>query len=238
MIPGEINADFVSALQDLCGNNRIKEHVLLKEFYCSVDRTTRALVKQYRPGPSMTRWKNRLKLAIIFTTWIEAWKTLDKILSVSGTTGHIAMIPGVGRAVITEEENLALFTNPRGIYNTFLGLYEAPRGRTWNGTIWAPPSRKHPAPAAAATPVSKIIAAANVAGKKARLMMVVATDDAFPEIDDDSETAVPYAHRDKKQNLVSAATRQAKAVEAPREKLDQKPPLQAGLKRNATRPTN
>ncbi|OWZ13389.1 hypothetical protein PHMEG_00013301 [Phytophthora megakarya] len=38
-------ADFAATLRDLCGNNRVKE----RQFYRSIDQTTRALVRQYRP---------------------------------------------------------------------------------------------------------------------------------------------------------------------------------------------
>ncbi|KAE8981168.1 hypothetical protein PR001_g24075, partial [Phytophthora rubi] len=45
MMPGETYADFAAALRDLCGNNRVRERVLLAQFYRSLDRTTRLLVK-------------------------------------------------------------------------------------------------------------------------------------------------------------------------------------------------
>ncbi|EGZ18310.1 hypothetical protein PHYSODRAFT_420164, partial [Phytophthora sojae] len=39
-MPGETYADFAAALRDLCDNNRIRERVLLAQFYRSLDRTT------------------------------------------------------------------------------------------------------------------------------------------------------------------------------------------------------
>ncbi|KAE9183142.1 hypothetical protein PF002_g26791 [Phytophthora fragariae] len=51
MMPGETYADFAAALRDLGGNNMIRERVLLAQFYHSLDRTTRLLVKQ-RPKPA------------------------------------------------------------------------------------------------------------------------------------------------------------------------------------------
>ncbi|KAE9067832.1 hypothetical protein PF006_g29912 [Phytophthora fragariae] len=51
MMPDETNADFAAALRDLGGNNMIRERVLLAQFYHSLDRTTRLLVKQ-RPKPA------------------------------------------------------------------------------------------------------------------------------------------------------------------------------------------
>ncbi|OWZ10378.1 hypothetical protein PHMEG_00016780 [Phytophthora megakarya] len=239
MIPGETYADFAAALRDLCGNNRIKERVLLEQFYRSIDRTTRALVKQHRPkirtleeavekateisDPIYNVAQGMENIGQAFVTAPDPY-----VVSVSGTTGHMAMIPGVGSAVIAEEEKLALFTNPRGVYNKFTGLYEAPRGRTWNGTVWAPPARKRPAPTAATTPAAKRVAATKFADQKAKVTMVVAADDALAAEDDDSDAGVSYAQPVRKQKTVAkrqkAATRLAKGVEAPRGKSDQKPP--------------
>ncbi|OWZ09828.1 LOW QUALITY PROTEIN: hypothetical protein PHMEG_00017409 [Phytophthora megakarya] len=239
MIPGETYADFVASLRDLCGNNRFTERVLLEKFYRSIYRTTRALVKQHRPkirtveeavekateisDPIYNVAQGMEKIGQAFVTAPDPY-----VVSVSGTTGHMAMIPGVGSAVIAEEEKLTLFTNPRGVYNKFTGLYVAPRRRTWNGTVWAPPARKRPAPAAATTPAAKRVAVTKFADQKAKVTMEVTADDVLAAEDDDSGADVSYAQPVKKQKTVAkrqkADTRLTKGVEVPREKPYQKPP--------------
>ncbi|EGZ08212.1 hypothetical protein PHYSODRAFT_405751, partial [Phytophthora sojae] len=46
MIPGETFVDFAAGLRDLCGQNRVSERVSLAQFYRSLEKTTRQLVKQ------------------------------------------------------------------------------------------------------------------------------------------------------------------------------------------------
>ncbi|EGZ18339.1 hypothetical protein PHYSODRAFT_559252 [Phytophthora sojae] len=152
MMPGETCADFAAALRDLCGNNRIRERVLLAQVYRSLDRTTIVLVKQ-RPNPTT------LEEAVDKATEIsdpidnvaqgmenigQAFVTAPDtyVVPVNGTTGQMALIPGVGSTNMAEEEKLACFTNSRGVYNKYLGLWEAPKGRVWNGHMWAPVLRK------------------------------------------------------------------------------------------------
>ncbi|OWZ08465.1 hypothetical protein PHMEG_00018991 [Phytophthora megakarya] len=119
------------------------------------------------------------------------------VVSVSGTTGHMAMIPGVGSAVVAEEEKLALFTNPRGVYNKFIGLYETPHGRAWNGTK---------------AKVTMVVAADDI--------LAAEDDDGDAGVSYDQ----PFRKQKTVANRQKAATRLAKGVEDPREKPDQKPP--------------
>ncbi|OWY90864.1 hypothetical protein PHMEG_00040813, partial [Phytophthora megakarya] len=202
MAPGETYADYAAALRDLCGNNRIKERVLLEQFYRSIDRTTRALVRQYRPKIKT------LEAAVEKATEIsdpidnvargmenigQAFVTAPNSYTVpaNGTTGQMAIIPGVTSAVLDEEEQLALFTNPRGVYNKYTGLSEGPRGWTWDGSIWKPAAKKRAAPAATPSAMKRTPATKPAAtDKKANVnMVVVPAEEGYSEEDDDHRVA-------------------------------------------------
>ncbi|OWZ20924.1 hypothetical protein PHMEG_0004599 [Phytophthora megakarya] len=134
MAPGETYVDYAAALRDLCGSNGIKERVLLEQFYRSIDRTTRALGSQYRPKIKT------LEATVEKATNGEHWTGVctapnSYTVPANGTTGQMAIIPGVTSAVLDEEEQLSLFTNPREVYNKYMGLSEEPRGWTWDGSI-------------------------------------------------------------------------------------------------------
>ncbi|KAE8985899.1 hypothetical protein PR001_g22751 [Phytophthora rubi] len=226
MMPGETYADFAGALRDLCGNNKIRERVLLAQFYRSLDRTTRLLVKQ-RPKPET------LEEAVDKVTEIndpidnvaqgmenigQAFVTAPDtyIVPANGTTGHMALIPGVGSTNVAEEENLACFTNSRGVYNKYLGLWEAPKGRVWNGHMWAPLPRKRSATTAAPTVTRRV--STTKPDKVAKVNMAVAAqDDSEEEGDDDQEAEAVHAPPPPKKPKLAdrrpkAVTRQAKAV--------------------------
>ncbi|OWZ00969.1 hypothetical protein PHMEG_00027734 [Phytophthora megakarya] len=201
MAPGGTYADYAAALRDLCGNNRIKERVLLEQFYRSIDRT--------------------------------------EIIPANGTTGQMAIIPGVTSAVLDEEEQLALFTNPRGVYNKYTGLSEGPRGWTWDGSIWKPAAKKRAAPAATPSAMKRTPAAKPAAAtdKKANVNIVAvpAEEDCAEGDDDDRVAAAPYAQPSKRlpkrrksaASWQKAATRQAKGVGVQTTLTDSKPPVRS-----------
>ncbi|KAE9021477.1 hypothetical protein PR001_g13365 [Phytophthora rubi] len=228
MMPGETCADFAAALHDLCGNNRVRERVLLAQFYRSLDRTTRLLVKQ-RPKPET------LEEAVDKATEIndpidnvaqgmenigQAFVTAPEtyVVPANGTTGDMALIPGVGSTDVAEEEKLACFANSRGVYNKYLGMWEAPKGRVWNGHMWAPVPRKRTAPAAAPT-AAKRMATTKVV-HTAKLNMAVAADDDYDEESNDGEEAdAPHVPPPPKKAKFAArrskaATRQVTVMEA------------------------
>ncbi|OWY94421.1 hypothetical protein PHMEG_00035856 [Phytophthora megakarya] len=82
--------------------------------------------------------------------WPQA--TAPQVIQVAGDTGMAAVLPGVGstrmpaaatttpagRGAVNDvdAEGFAAFTNPRGVHNELTGIWEAPRGRTWNGRQW------------------------------------------------------------------------------------------------------
>ncbi|OWY96444.1 hypothetical protein PHMEG_00033286, partial [Phytophthora megakarya] len=151
MLPGETYADFAASLRDLCGINRVSERVLLAQFYRSLDKTTRMLVKQ-KPIP------RTLEQAVDKATEIsdpidnvaqgmenigQAFVTAPGTYMVpaEGTTGQMMMIPGVGGIEATEGKP-ANFPHPKGAYNKFTGLWEAPNGMKYNGSKWVSISRK------------------------------------------------------------------------------------------------
>ncbi|GMF33079.1 unnamed protein product [Phytophthora lilii] len=135
MMPGETYADFAAGLRDLTGQNHISERVLLAQFYRSLDKTARQLVKQ-RPKP------RTLEEAVDKATEIDdpidnvaqgmqnigqAWATAPNpyLVPMDGTTGQVMMIPGVrsciarlgedGQPVAASgNEEMAHFTNPQG----------------------------------------------------------------------------------------------------------------------------
>ncbi|GMF51199.1 unnamed protein product [Phytophthora fragariaefolia] len=168
MMPGETYADFAAALRDLCGNNRIKERVLLAQFYRSLDRTTRLLVKQ---RPRSTTLEEAVDKATEINDPIDnvaqGMENIGQafvsapdsyIVPASGTTGHMALIPGVGSTYMAEEEKLACFTNSRGVYNKYTGIWEVRR-----------------------------------TDKKARVNMAVVGEDAYDrESEDDQAAEAPY----------------------------------------------
>lgn len=105
MIPGETFVDFAAGLRDLCGQNRVSERVSLAQFYRSLEKTTRQLVKQ-APRP------RTLKEAVDKATEIDdpidnvargmlnidqAWATAPNpyMVPMSGTTGPLMAIPGI-----------------------------------------------------------------------------------------------------------------------------------------------
>ncbi|KAE9338661.1 hypothetical protein PR003_g11396 [Phytophthora rubi] len=160
MMPVETYADFAAALRDLCGNNRIRERVLLAQFYRSLDRTTRLLVKQ-RPKPETLE------------------EAVDKATEINDPI-----------------DNLACFTNSRGVYNKYLGLWEAPKRRVWNGHMWAPLPRKRSATTAAPTVTRRVTTARS--DKVAKVNMAVAAqDDSEEEVDDDQEVETDDASPQK-----------------------------------------
>ncbi|GMF33950.1 unnamed protein product [Phytophthora fragariaefolia] len=201
MMPGETYADFAAALRDLFGNNRIKERVLLAPFYRSLDRTTRLLVKQ-RPRPTTLEEAvdKATEINDLSTTWRRVWRMSDK---------HMA-----------EEEKLACFTNSRGIYNKYIGLWEAPKGRAWNGHMWAPLARKRVASTTVPPTVRRTTAAKT--DKKARVNMAVVGEDAYDkESEDDRAAGAPYTPPPAKKpkptvRRSEAATRQAKGASTSR----------------------
>ncbi|GMF48352.1 unnamed protein product [Phytophthora fragariaefolia] len=113
------------------------------------------------------------------------------IVPASGTTGHLALIPGVGSTDMAEEEKLACFTNSRGVYNKYTGLWEAPKGSTWNGHMWAPLARTRAASTTVPPTVRRTTAAKT--DKKTRGNMAVVGEDAYArESEDDRAAGAPY----------------------------------------------
>ncbi|GMF51160.1 unnamed protein product [Phytophthora fragariaefolia] len=132
MMPGETYADFAVGLRSCVGRNKVKERVLLAQFYRCLEKTTRKLVKQ-RPRP------RTLEEAVDKATDIddptenvaqgminigEAWATAPSrhVVPMKGTMGPTSIIPGLSSAVTLVDgsgsttqdgvERVAMFTNP------------------------------------------------------------------------------------------------------------------------------
>jgi len=158
MMPGETHANFAAGLRDTVGRNKVSDRVLLAQFYRCLDKTTKKLVKQH-PAP------RTLEDAVAKATEIEdpmdnvaqgmlnigqAWATAPSryVIPMDGTMGQTSVIPGISGAGMDgsvlnpgEMPQMALFTNPQGIYNEFTGTWDPPPGRVWNGKCWAEPRK-------------------------------------------------------------------------------------------------
>ncbi|GMF31039.1 unnamed protein product [Phytophthora fragariaefolia] len=230
MMLGETYADFAVALRDLCDNNRIKERVLLAQFYRILDRTTRLLVKpRPKPGTLEVAVDKATEINDPIDNVVQGMENIGQdfvtapdtyVIPMSGTTGHMAMIPGVGSTDVAEDEKLACFTNSRGVYNKNTDLWEAPRGSAWNGHMWAPLARKRSAPAATQQSTRRPVV--TKADKKAIVNLAVAGESDLSE-DDDSSLETDVGHAPplvKKPQLEArrprAVIRQANGVNTPR----------------------
>lgn len=163
MWPGETFADFAAGLRAVTGQNHVSEHTLLAQFYRNLDRTTRMLVKH---APAPTTLEQAVDKATAIDDPIDnvargmvnigqPWATAPNAFAVpmDGTTGRVAIIPGVGTGAAgmadgvaaetgTEGAEIAYFTSLQGVYNKFTGTWDVPEGRFWNGRYWEP-ARKH-----------------------------------------------------------------------------------------------
>ncbi|KAE9057229.1 hypothetical protein PF007_g31715 [Phytophthora fragariae] len=128
------------------------------------------------------------------------------VVPANGTTGHMAFISGVGSTNVAEQEKLECFTNSRGVYNRYLGLWEAPKGRGRNGHVWALLQRKRSATTVAPT-VTKRVSTTNP-DKGAKVNIAVAAQDDSEE-DGATMEAVHAPPPPKKPKL---AARRPKAV--------------------------
>lgn len=156
---GESYADFAAGLRKAAGRNHVSERVLLAQFYNCLHLTVRALVKMSPEPKTLEEAVDKaleiddrdenvaLGLADIGHPW-----PLDQGPRVMIDSDENAVVPGVGNTGLTSgraagdgverEREVAFFTNPRGVYSERLGLWEAPRGRVWNGQAWVPPVKR------------------------------------------------------------------------------------------------
>ncbi|GMF88832.1 unnamed protein product [Phytophthora fragariaefolia] len=173
LMPGETHADFAAGLRDVVGRNHVRERVLLAQFYRCLDKTTKKLVKQ--PPKPKTLEQAVAKATKIddpmdnLTQGMinigQAWATAPTryIISMSGTMWNTNVIPGISgtglptelmggtsgeSTVRSEAEQVALFSNPQGVYNSYSGTWDPPPGRVWNGKFWCEPRKTRKATAA------------------------------------------------------------------------------------------
>ncbi|GMF37186.1 unnamed protein product [Phytophthora fragariaefolia] len=142
------------------------------------------------------------------------------VVPASGTAWHMTIIPGVGSTDLAEDEKLALFTNSRAVYNKYTGLWEAPKGRRWNGHMWAPIARERMAPATVST-TTKCPTMVKM-DKKVKVNMATAVKVDYAQQSEDGEeegvahTPPPAKKPKTTVRQTKAVTRQAKGFEAPR----------------------
>ncbi|KAK1939279.1 hypothetical protein P3T76_008663 [Phytophthora citrophthora] len=167
MMAGETYADFAAGLRDAADRNAVEERVFLAQFYRNLDRTTRQLVKQ-PPAPQTLEEAvdKATELSDPMDNVARGMRAIGQpfppapgaqLMQVNGPNGATVLIPGVGGIAIpegaavgttedahegqrlqTEEEQLALFTNPQGVYNRLTGVNQPIPGREWTGRQWEP----------------------------------------------------------------------------------------------------
>ncbi|ETM39640.1 hypothetical protein L914_14219 [Phytophthora nicotianae] len=155
------------ALRDILGRNKVSERVLLAQFYRSLDKTTKKLVKQ-RPKPRTLEEAvdkaNEIddpmdNVALGMMNIGQPWATAPSpyLVPVDGTTGQTLVIPGIGGTGLSTELMsgglngtttldgdggvVVLFTNHRGVWNKYSGTWDVPPGRVWNGQFWYEPKK-------------------------------------------------------------------------------------------------
>ncbi|OWZ12035.1 hypothetical protein PHMEG_00014863 [Phytophthora megakarya] len=143
---GETYADFAAGLRMAAGRNAVRERVFVAQFCRCLDKTTRQLVMQKGKPKTLERAvKVATKIDDPYTNVAQGMANIGQQWATSPTPylvpmarsmGSTAAIPGVGSITNPEPGSLALFTNPRGVYNNYTGTYFKPEGRTWNGTYW------------------------------------------------------------------------------------------------------
>lgn len=222
MYPGETLADFAAGLRDVTGPNHVSEQTLLGQFYRNLDKTTRMLVKQ-EPVPTT------LEQAVDKATAIDdpidnvargmvnigqSWATAPNAYTVpmDGTTGRVAIIPGIGSAVDVmatqpgaENSEVAYFTNPRDVYNKFTGLWDVPGGRSWNGRLWKPTKKNQKMSRSGSYHGGK----RGSSKKRGKVRIVQSMADSSEESDSDGELPQPKTKKRK------AAIRKPKAPTYP-----------------------
>lgn len=162
---GESYANFAAGLRKAAGRNRVSERVLLAQFYNCLELTVRALVKM-APKPKTLEEAVDKALEIddrdenvaLGLADIGHPRSLDdepRMMHMEDDGEDAVVVPGIGHTGYTSsrvvgrresgdgiDDGMALFTNPRGVYIASTGIWEAPRGRVWNGQAWIPPAKR------------------------------------------------------------------------------------------------
>ncbi|GMF32679.1 unnamed protein product [Phytophthora fragariaefolia] len=225
MYPGETFADFASGLRDASDQNRVREETLLGQFYRCLEKTTRQL------------------------PW--AVSAVPGAVQMDGTTGPVTVVPGLeGEAGVRtaawaehgqEMEGVAYFTNPQGVFNKTSGVWAVPRDRVWNGRYWALAKRERPRLTAVPEPRQSEKRPFGRSEKKAKVIMVAASDDSGGS--EDLEVSEAPAKKKKRSTTVqqprSVEQRSAgvsrRGRESPERRVPctEKPTDEAGGKRGA-----
>lgn len=210
---GESYADFAAGLRKAAGRNHVSERVLLAQFYRCLDLTVRALIKM-RPEPKTLedavdkaldvddRDENvALGLAEIGHPWPQEHG--PQMMHTTEDGEDTIVVPGVGSTSLlqgrtanggargdVDGDSVALFTNPRGVYIETTDMWEAPRGRVWNGQAWVTPVRRVARKAAETDKMTP-----KRAKQKAKALRLRAAE--LEEEDDDPEVVVPRKTNDK-----------------------------------------
>lgn len=214
---GESYADFAAGLRRAAGRNHVSERVLLAQFYRCLDLTVRALIKM-PPEPKTLEdavdkalevddrdenvalglaeighpWPQELAPQMMRTT--EYGEDAVVVPGVGSTSLLHGRTPGGGARGDADGEGVALFTNPRGVYIETTDMWEAPRGRVWNGQAWVTPARrtvkKTPEPDKMSSKKAK---------QKAKALHLQAA--ALEDEDEDPEVALPRKRNGKSKRI-------------------------------------
>ncbi|ETP31811.1 hypothetical protein F442_19357 [Phytophthora nicotianae P10297] len=142
------------ALRDILGRNKVSERVLLAQFYRSLDKTTKKLVKQ-RPKPRTLEEAvdkaNEIddpmdNVALGMMNIGQPWATAPSpyLVPVDGTIGQTFVIPGIGGTGLSTElmsGGLNGTTTLDGDGGVYSGTWDVPLGRVWNGQFWYEPKK-------------------------------------------------------------------------------------------------
>ncbi|GMF58704.1 unnamed protein product [Phytophthora fragariaefolia] len=131
MMLGETYADFAARLSDATSRNPVAERVMLAQFCHCLNLTVKNAELRAAVGEGAQ-------------------------LPMNGTTGQTMLIPGVGGTGLSLDTTVtiqmataggdagtfALFMNPQGVWNKFSDTWGVPKGRRWDGKLWAETTRK------------------------------------------------------------------------------------------------
>ncbi|GMF26833.1 unnamed protein product [Phytophthora fragariaefolia] len=146
----------------------------------------------------------------------QAWATAPNAFTVpmSGTTGSVAIVPGVGIGAGSMSEalaaqmgvdntELAFFTNPQGVYNKYTGTWDVPEGRFWDGRYWQPTKKHKPVKLPQGKRTSNKYGIGR-GEKKAKVRVVQAEAD---DSDNSATDTVAHSPPAKKQKAMNARVR-------------------------------
>lgn len=169
----ETYMDYAAQLRQIVGRTRVRERVLLDQFYRQLRTSVSTLVQDRRPRPKTiedaariasridTREARRIARAVATKLGHAVAAPQAKVGSEPVVAGSVPVIPGVSyrqaeaiqrrvEETLSDEEELEkrelpIVTNPAGVYNPANDVWEAPANCEYAGGAWVPKRRVQPA---------------------------------------------------------------------------------------------